>query len=42
VSSLSFWRRFSARPDMYAAGDQRPPGLNYPEVEILALEPSAA
>jgi pimeloyl-ACP methyl ester carboxylesterase len=29
-------------PDVYAAGDQPPPGLNYPEVEILATEPSAA
>jgi pimeloyl-ACP methyl ester carboxylesterase len=29
-------------PDVYAAGDEPPPGLNYPEVEILALEPSAA
>jgi pimeloyl-ACP methyl ester carboxylesterase len=29
-------------PDVYAAGDQPPPGLNYPEFEILALDPSAA
>ena len=29
-------------PDVYAAGDQPPPGLNYPAVELLALEPSAA
>ena len=29
-------------PEVYAAGDAPPPGLNYPEVEILALDPSAA
>ena len=29
-------------PDVYAAGDQPPPGLNYPEAEIIALDASAA